>query len=100
MVSDKLPKQDGHPSTTNNGEWMITDTYPGLDRMSRIILFNMKHNTVIHIGRFYQPLSYRGCNRIDLHPKWNINGDTIYFESGHNGKRNLYSIYIHDSMTN
>ncbi len=94
LVSDKLPKVDGHPSTINNGEWMVTDTYPAHDRMSRLYLYNIKTDNLICLGRFYQPLKYKGFGRIDLHPKWNMQGTAVYFESGHNGKRRLYKINV------
>ncbi|MDO4826811.1 MAG: hypothetical protein Q4B16_04560 [Bacteroidia bacterium] len=92
-LSDKLPVRDGHPSTFHN-EWMVTDTYPDLSRYSRLLLYNLNTDKVIALGRFYQPLKYNGVKRIDLHPKWNMDGTRIYFESGHNGKRNLYFVEL------
>lgn len=94
MLSNNLPKCDGHPSVDPSGRWMVTDTYPKLDRMSRLYLYNFYTNEVICLGRFYQPLKYSGSYRIDLHPKWNLKGDKIYFESRHNGLRNLYALDV------
>ena len=91
-LSDKLPTKDGHPSTF--GDWMITDTYPDLARSSNLLLYNMRTDDMIELGKFYQPLRYNGTERIDLHPKWNMDGSRIYFESGHNGMRNLYYIDV------
>lgn len=99
-VSDKLPTVDGHPSVSPDGNWLITDTYPHYDRMSYLYLINLKTGKIINVGRFYQPLKFSGYNRIDLHPKWNIDGCKIYFESGHNGKRNLYSIDLKEIIFN
>ena len=93
-VSQKLPVTDGHPSTIRGGEWTVTDTYPGHDAMSRLYLYNIATDNLICLGRFYQPLKFKGTGRIDLHPKWNMAGTKVYFESGHNGKRNLYAINI------
>lgn len=94
LLSSKLPKTDGHPSTINNGEWLVTDSYPGHDAMSRLYLYNIKTDDLVCLGRFYQPLKYKGPGRIDLHPKWNMQGTRVYFESGHDGKRRLYSINV------
>jgi Tol biopolymer transport system component len=94
MLSDNLPKCDGHPSVDPSGRWMVTDTYPKFDRMSRLYLYNFHTDEVICLGRLYQPLKYSGSYRIDLHPKWNLNGDKIYFESGHNGLRNFYALDV------
>lgn len=94
ILSYKLPSVDGHPSVSPDKRWLITDTYPDLGRMSRLILYDMVNDNVIVLGRFYQPLKYLKSNRIDLHPKWSPSGCEIYFESGHNGLRNLYSLDI------
>lgn len=99
LLSSTLPTEDGHPSVSPNKKWMITDCYPGLHRMSSLFLFNIDTKEVMSLGRFYQPLRYMGTNRIDLHPKWNMKGDRIYFESGHNGYRNLYVLNI-DQLVN
>lgn len=93
-LSSQLPTTDGHPSTINNGEWMITDTYPDKAAMSRLYLYHIPTDRLITLGRFFQPLKFQGTGRIDLHPKWNMAGDKVYFESGHNGKRCLYSINV------
>lgn len=94
LVSENLPKEDGHPSTSSNGRWMITDTYPDRARMAWLILYDMQNDEIITLGRFYQPLRYNGEMRIDLHPKWAKDEKSIYFESGHEGKRRLYWIDI------
>ncbi len=91
-LSDKLPREDGHPSTIQNGRWMVTDTYPSHDGMSKLYLYNLESGELQCLGRFYQPLKYKGPGRIDLHPKWNMTENAIYFESGHDGMRNLYCI--------
>lgn len=94
LISPKLPIEDGHPSVSPNKQWMIFDTYPKLDRMAQLYLYNFHNDNLYLIGEFYQPLKFSKDKRIDLHPKWNCFGDEIYFESGHTGKRNLYSIKI------
>jgi len=92
LMSEKLPTFDGHPSVSPDGKWMITDSYPELDRMSKLFLYNIKNDDFKCLGRFYQPLKYVGKDRIDLHPKWNLNGSKVYIESGHDGQRKLYQI--------
>ena len=99
LISKELPTEDGHPSVSPNKKWLITDCYPGFHRMSSLFLLNLITKKVIRLGRFYQPLKYNGTSRIDLHPKWNLRGDRIFFESGHNGFRNLYCLNI-ERLTN
>jgi len=99
-LSTKLPSKDGHPSVSPDGRWLITDTYPSYDRNSHLLLYNIENDECFHIGRFFQPLKYKGSYRIDLHPKWNLDGKKIFFESGHSGYRNLYSININAIISN
>lgn len=96
LVSNNLPHVDGHPSVSPDGEWIVSDTYPQFNRFSSLYLYNFKQDKVITIGRFYQPLKFLHLTRIDLHPKWSVDGSKIYFESGHNGKRCLYVVSIDD----
>lgn len=89
-----LPCVDGHPSISPDGKWLITDSYPSRDRMSELFLYNIEKGQLISIGKFFQPFRFQSENRIDLHPKWNSIGSSIYFESGHTGTRKLYSINL------
>lgn len=91
-----LPKRDGHPSVDMSKNLLITDTYPDKYRMSSLILYNFEYEKSFLIGKFYQPPKFVKQKRIDLHPKWSLDGDSIYFESGHSGKRKLYNLYLAD----
>jgi hypothetical protein len=92
IFSSEMPKVDGHPSISPNGEWIITDSYPDKARMSYLYLYSIKNDQVVKLGRFHQSLSYKGEMRVDLHPKWGIDSKTIYFESAHCQFRKLYVI--------
>ena len=87
-----MPRADGHPSISPDGRWLVTDTYPDKSRMSKIHLYDMNKDKIIRLGKFHQPFKYKKEMRIDLHPKWSWDGKKIFFESGHNGRRQLYSI--------
>ena len=90
FFSEKFPTVDGHPSISPCGNWIITDTYPDKARFSSLFLYNINNDEIIKIGSFYQPLRYKKEIRIDLHPKWNPDGKSIFFESGHQGRRKLF----------
>jgi hypothetical protein len=92
FLSVKMPKVDGHPSISPDGRWLVTDTYPDKSRMSHLYAHNMNTEEITHLGRFYQPFKYKKEMRIDLHPKWSKDGKQVFFESGHSGRRQLYSI--------
>jgi hypothetical protein len=90
--SVNMPETDGHPSVSPDGKWLITDTYPDRAKMSYLYLYGVQNDTILKLGSFFQPLRYRKEMRIDLHPKWEIDGKSIFFESGHGSKRNLYHL--------
>lgn len=94
LLSQELPFEDGHPSVSPDGKWIITDTYPGKSRISRLYLHDLVHDQTYELGRFFQPLKYTGECRIDLHPKWGKDINTIFIESGHLGKRQLFKLDI------
>ena len=96
IISNALPHVDGHPTISPDRKWIVTDRYPEFHRFSELFLYNIETNKCFTVGRFYQPLKYFKTSRIDLHPKWSMLGDKIYFESGHSGYRRLYSINIHN----
>lgn len=92
FFSENFLKQDGHPSLSPNGEYLVIDSYPGKDRFSNMFLFDLKKDKLILLGKFYQPIRYQKEFRVDLHPKWSSDGKSIYFESGHLGRRQLFKL--------
>lgn len=94
IVGENDFSRDGHPSVSPDGRWMLTDDYPDTSRFAGLYLFDLKNNEKYTLGKFYQPLKYKGEKRIDLHPKWSPDGKHISIDSGHNGKRNMYILNI------
>ena len=90
LYSEKFPRVDGHPSISPNGKFIITDSYPDKSRFSSLHLYDIEKDKIIVLGKFYQPLRYSKEMRIDLHPKWGKDSNTIFIESGHNNKRSLF----------
>ncbi|RLD62355.1 MAG: hypothetical protein DRI95_13165 [Bacteroidetes bacterium] len=86
--------EDGHPSFSSCGRYMLTDTYPDRSRMSKILLFDTKNEELNVIGEFLSPPKYFGEKRCDLHPRFSDNVNLITFDSVHDGLRNQYSLNI------
>lgn len=94
IIGDGILAEDGHPSFSKDGEWMLTDTYPNKSRMSSLLLYNMKNKGIIKLGEFFSSFEYYGETRCDLHPRFNLDGKGITFDSVHTGVRQLYEIDI------
>ena len=98
FFSKKMPSVDGHPSVSPDEKWLITDTYPDKARMSYLYLHNIEKDEIHTLGRFHQPLRYKKEIRIDLHPKWSVDGSSVFFESGHSNFRKLYRMSINKNL--
>jgi hypothetical protein len=99
IIGENSFTSDGHPSVSPDGRWMLTDDYPDKSRFSNLYLYDLRDKKKHLLGTFLQPLKYNGEKRIDLHPKWDLRGQQIAFESGHTGKRQLYILNI-ESIVN
>jgi len=100
IIGEKDFNNDGHPSISPDGTWMLTDDYPDSGKFSGLYLFNLKKKQKHMLGRFFQPLKYKGEKRIDLHPKWSPDGKQVSIDSGHDGKRKVFLIDVESILTN
>ncbi|MCR4081611.1 hypothetical protein [Providencia stuartii] len=83
---------DGHPSVLNN--LVITDTYPDKSRMQSLYLSPKNSNLEYKLGEFFHGFDFNGETRCDLHPRFSLCGNYIFFDSVFSGKRTLYYINI------
>lgn len=60
---------DGYPHICSNKEWMVIDAYPNKARIREPILFNLKTEKKIVVGKFFASWKYDGYYRFDLHPR-------------------------------
>ncbi len=94
VVGEDCLVEDGHPSFSPDGRWLLTDTYPNGRGMSTLLLFDMETKTLVKVGAFFQPLRFRGEVRCDLHPRWSLDGNLVAFDSCHSGRRRLYVLDV------
>ena len=96
---------DGHPSFSKNREYVITDTYPDSKNYRKLILYDWKNDKRTILGNFYSLPDKKYLHRlikdfgnspfrIDLHPRWDLKGEKICFDSVHEGKRGIYMVNI------
>lgn len=89
---------DGHPSYSPDGKYIITDSYPDRARIASINLMDgdetKKDNTTI--AKVFAPFKYDNDTRCDLHPRWNHAGDKICFDGVFEGHRGLYTVELNN----
>ncbi|HJN15424.1 MAG TPA: hypothetical protein QGH10_08040 [Armatimonadota bacterium] len=93
-VGEGILTTDGHCSYSPDGQWVLTDTYPGKDHKRTLLLYRPADERRVDIGRFYAPPELSGEIRCDLHPRWNRDGTEVCFDSAHEGDRQLYTIDV------
>ena len=83
---------DGHPSFTNDRNYMITDTYPDSKGFQHLIVCDLKNLKYIELGRFpaYYHKTPASC---DLHPKLSHNNDYVAVDSAYN--KHHHTILFH-----
>jgi hypothetical protein len=99
IMNNALLTQDGHPTFSNNKQWLLIDTYPNKSRMSTLLFYNVKKEKVITIGSFFSPLKYSGEYRCDLHPRFSRDNRAVFIDSVHEGTRRLYQIDVSSLIT-
>ncbi|MGU8934808.1 glycosyltransferase [Clostridium perfringens] len=90
---------DGHPSYSPDGNYVVSDSYPDRARMASINLMdgNESKKESHTIVRVFAPFKYDNDTRCDLHPRWNHSGSKICFDSIFEGHRGLYSVDISEN---
>ena len=79
---------DGHPSFFPNEEIMLTDTYPDENGYQSLILYSLRTEKALIIGKFKAPLRGTPAS-CDLHPKISDNGKRIALDSAYSGKHRM-----------
>ncbi len=93
QLGSGILKEDGHPSFSACGKYMITDTYPDRSRMSHVLLYDLIKKRLSVIGSFYTPIQFNNEKRCDLHPRFSDDGN-ISIDSVHEGVRHQVQLDI------
>lgn len=84
-----LPAEDGHPSYSKDGKWILTDTYPSHKRKQFLFLFDTMEEKLYRLDELYSPFKYYNDFRCDLHPRWSFDNKYICVDNTQTGKRSL-----------
>ena len=93
-VRPDILTKNGHCSFTRDGSWLLTDEYPDENNLQALLLWHMKEERLVVLGRFHSPLPFRGEIRCDLHPRWSRDERHVSFDSIHSGSRQIYVVDV------
>lgn len=79
---------DGHPSFTNDGRYMITDSYPDSKQMQRLVVFDTITKKGIIVAHLYAALKGTPAS-CDLHPKLSRDNNYLVVDSAYSGKHKM-----------
>lgn len=99
IVGEGSLTEDGHPTYSPDGRWILTDTYPNAERMRTLILFDTVSSKRIDLGRYLAPFVFDGQIRCDLHPRWSRDGKSVCFDSVHEGMRAVYAVSVEELIS-
>jgi hypothetical protein len=91
---------DGHPSVSG-GRFVVWDTYPDKARMQHLLRADLSvaNATVERLGSFFHGFGYQESSRCDLHPRFGLNADEMFFDSVCNGRRRLWRLRVQPGAT-
>jgi len=123
-IAQDVISEDGHPMFCPvNRDWIISDNYPDKNGIRTLYLYDFKTNKKIDLGK-YKMISdkpslskkddyFKGVDEevlksiglenlaftrsglhCDLHPRWDMKGKKIAFDSIHEGTRQIYMMDI------
>ena len=76
---------DGHQSYTNDGKYMITDSYPNGQSFQRLMVYNKSKRKALMLAHIYAGLNGKP-GTCDLHPKLCSDNNFLIVDSAYNGR--------------
>ncbi len=93
IVGEGVMKENGHCTYLPGGNWILNDTYPDQERDQDVYLYHIGTKRRVPLGRFFSPPEYTREGRVDTHPRFSPNGQSVVIDSPHTGEgRQLHLI--------
>jgi hypothetical protein len=86
---DGLPKEDGHPTYSNDGTTILTDAYPNAHRDQYLFLFDTATKELMVLDKLYSPFKYFNEERCDFHPRWSMDCTQVMIDNTNEGIRTI-----------
>ena len=86
---DGLPFEDGHPTYSKDGKWVVTDTYPNNHRDQYLFLYHTEDKKLYRVDKLRSPFKYFNENRCDLHPRWSSDNQYLIVDNTAKGLRTM-----------
>lgn len=98
LIGEEAMDRNGHNTYVphTNEEWVLNDTYPDKERLITLYLYHIPSNKKVILGKFHSPERFVGEWRCDLHPRCDQQGRRVFFDSTHEGSRQMYYLDISD----
>lgn len=87
-----LPERDGHPHFSQTSGRLVVDSYPNRRRRQGLYVYQLtgEHEfEMLEAMSFYSPMRYSNEDRVDLHPRWDRDGERLCIDSSFTGLRSL-----------
>jgi hypothetical protein len=86
---------DGHPSVSRS-RFVVWDTYPDKARMQHLFRADLSApgGAVETLGSFFHGFAYHDSSRCDLHPRFGLDADDVFFDSVCKGRRRLWRLRV------
>lgn len=98
LIGKEAMHSNGHNTYVphTNEEWVLNDTYPDKARNITLYLYHIPSDQKVVLGKFHSPEQFVGEWRCDLHPRCDQQGRRVFFDSTHEGSRQMYYLDISD----
>lgn len=90
--------EDGHCSYSEDGNYIISDTYPNIFGISKVLLGTENDSKPKVVSSFFSPSWYKDDLRCDLHPRWNYSGNMVCVDSVKDNYKKIYLIDVTEDI--